>query len=534
MAGTNQVTWTDKVNTRTLPIPIINKIDDATVNELKNKHNALDTEMTDPTTGLKKVVEDLGTGKQDDLGITDETAYLLTPKPIQEGSTVETKYQTETDVEEKIAEEVPEPDEDNFETPLETNITYIKSLFAVKENFTVNFLRSAIHGSPLEPIYWKLTIDLLGAIAYNKVIINHSSLNVPEAFEKVWEEPTDSYVDETAMFAAQGAQLSGLVYNIGVVYWRYLGTTNGNITDYELVLHVVLKGDTYLSGVANLNVLSMEFLPIHQESTFLIPNCLVVTNTAYTNGNFDIAKPDLRMVVDAKFNENKVLTSDPTLVNSASLYAEDTNIYVTNPAEFQYNSLGGGDFSLQNSNISSSSLRGAVFITLSASLKKLMESQNKITVIAKLRRRSTSSDTGNLTIAGNFDSVNQLGWQFVITNVSTTPRYTFRAQNGSRNAGSTPATFAVNGNDNPFWCACVFDGNDVKFYQRSTERSQAFQEMTYLTNGLTSKNITGGFNDIRLQGENNTSTIDRQRDNYQMFIFFDTLTAAQVEALMID
>jgi hypothetical protein len=65
MAGTNQVTWTDKVNTRTLAIPIINKIDDTTVNQLKQKHNDLDTEMTDPATGLKKVVEDLGI----DLGV---------------------------------------------------------------------------------------------------------------------------------------------------------------------------------------------------------------------------------------------------------------------------------------------------------------------------------------------------------------------------------------------------------------------------------------------------------------------------------
>jgi hypothetical protein len=65
MSGTNQITFTDKVNTRTLPIPSQNKVRDVDLNEIKQEHNALDNIVTDPETGLVKVVEDLGTNKLD-------------------------------------------------------------------------------------------------------------------------------------------------------------------------------------------------------------------------------------------------------------------------------------------------------------------------------------------------------------------------------------------------------------------------------------------------------------------------------------
>jgi hypothetical protein len=55
MAGTNQITWENKVNTKTLDIPRINKIIDDDLNEIKTKFNALDTIVTDPVTGLEVV-----------------------------------------------------------------------------------------------------------------------------------------------------------------------------------------------------------------------------------------------------------------------------------------------------------------------------------------------------------------------------------------------------------------------------------------------------------------------------------------------
>jgi hypothetical protein len=42
-----------------------------------------------------------------------------------------------------------------------------------------------------------------------------------------------SYADQAAMIAAQGSQIAQYIYFDGTDYWEYLGTTNGDITDYR-------------------------------------------------------------------------------------------------------------------------------------------------------------------------------------------------------------------------------------------------------------------------------------------------------------
>jgi len=42
MAGQNQITWENKVNTKTIDVPRINKVIDDDMNEIKQKHNDLD------------------------------------------------------------------------------------------------------------------------------------------------------------------------------------------------------------------------------------------------------------------------------------------------------------------------------------------------------------------------------------------------------------------------------------------------------------------------------------------------------------
>lgn len=416
---------------------------------------------------------------------------------------------------------------------VESGVAYIDTLFLNNSTFTVNLKRGAIHGSPQLPIYWRLLIDLTDAKVGNQVTVHHCWIELPDAFRRIWETPTAIYANQADMIAAQGSQTIDLVYKSGATqYWRYLGTTDGDIGDYEPVPHIVFAGNAYLAGVDNLNVLTMDFVSLHEVSGHLIPNCLIVTNKAFTNGNLHTSKPVLDRIVDLNFNENKDLVADPTLLNSNPFFASEASVIVTNPSDATWNDYGGGNYSLQTANNSSSGSRSAVFIELTSALKKSMENINKITVICKIRRRSSLSNTTNMVIAGNFDSVNLKGWQFIITNVNSTPRYTFKAADGTRHAGSSPATFTPVANDNPFWCAAVFDGNDVKFYQKSAERGQAFQEMTYGTNNLTGKKIAGGFDQIRLAGENNTSTPERGRDTDDLKIFIAVLTSAQVDALM--
>jgi hypothetical protein len=44
-----------------------------------------------------------------------------------------------------------------------------------------------------------------------------------------------SYADQAAMIAAQGSQIAQYIYFDGTDYWEYLGTTNGDITDYRQI-----------------------------------------------------------------------------------------------------------------------------------------------------------------------------------------------------------------------------------------------------------------------------------------------------------
>ena len=59
MAGNNQITFEDKEDYKITNLPEKQKLVAANLNELKSKHNALDTIVTDPVTGLVKTVEDL-------------------------------------------------------------------------------------------------------------------------------------------------------------------------------------------------------------------------------------------------------------------------------------------------------------------------------------------------------------------------------------------------------------------------------------------------------------------------------------------
>jgi hypothetical protein len=349
MAGTNQVTWTDKVKTRTLPIPIINKIDDATVNELKNKHNALDTEMTDPTTGLKKVVEDLDNA-------------------------------------------IPEPDEDNFETPLDTNITYIKSLFGKKATFTFDFKRNTVHGINTLPIYQFLDIDLTDAIDENVVKVYHCGLVSPEVFQNIWDTPTATYVDQAAMIAAQGSQTAGLVYNIGTAYWRYLGTTLGTIADYQSVPPIVYSGDAYLTGVNNLNILTCRFLTVHKEGSFILENAILISNVSITGGNKDTNKPILELLINWQFNENNVVTENPNLTNSSFWATNGELTGEVSPASgAEYIDLGSGNFSLRTNTTNNSTTGGTPTIFLESTLFNRVMALGKFTFITRARRTSPSS-----------------------------------------------------------------------------------------------------------------------------------------------
>jgi hypothetical protein len=114
-----KVTFEDKVSIVTKPVPLINKVTDADMNQLKNKHNdtvdvleTIDGELTTAQEDILQLEQDVIDldgridEKQDDLGITDETTHLLTPKEIREGADPETKLITILDLPENDAKTI--------------------------------------------------------------------------------------------------------------------------------------------------------------------------------------------------------------------------------------------------------------------------------------------------------------------------------------------------------------------------------------------------------------------------------------------
>jgi hypothetical protein len=85
MAGTNQITWENKVNTKTLDIPRINKIIDEDLNEIKTKFNALDTIVTDPVIGIPAQSDQFTTNEENITSLA--TIYIKPELPIVDFST---------------------------------------------------------------------------------------------------------------------------------------------------------------------------------------------------------------------------------------------------------------------------------------------------------------------------------------------------------------------------------------------------------------------------------------------------------------
>jgi hypothetical protein len=139
------------------------------LNEIKQEHNALDNIVTDPVTGLVKVVEDLETSKED------------TENKVTDFSVVDdVKFPTTQAVEKYLDAEVPEPNENQI---IESGgIATIKTIFDRPSGVDVNFVINAIKGSPILPIYDNFTINessLIDQNIFNKWVFYFSCNTEP-------------------------------------------------------------------------------------------------------------------------------------------------------------------------------------------------------------------------------------------------------------------------------------------------------------------------------------------------------------------
>ena len=544
MAGTNQVTWTDKVNTRTLAIPIINKIDDTTVNQLKQKHNALDTEMTDPTTGLKKVVEDLGidlgiaesaiSTLETDLGIAETAITTLgtnkedaANKAIDFTVIDDVKFPTTQAVEIYVEEEVPEANDN--QVLINAGVADIVSIYDKSTVFTVSFQKSAEYGTKILPIYAFLSVNLTNARNLYQAVVRHSGLVEPTIFDNIWTTPSATYADQAAMIADQVSQTVGLVYNYGMNYWRYLGTVLGTIDDYEVVQNIIYTGDFYLTGVNNLNILTFTYKEFHGESTYRIKDAILVNNLAIPLGNEDPNKPVLELLINLQF-ENKDISIDPSIINN-SFYSQDMPALVSPNTNASYIDLGGGNFSLRTNTSNNNTTGGTPIIQLNSGLFRKMMSFGEVSVITKVRRTSSSSANECFVLAYT-DSTN--GFRMSIDSLNNRFRSRINATNYSGAGGS----FTVE-EDKWLEYSWVYSDadNEAIHYARSTDYTSPVTWGAKLTSAVAgSAPIVSSQTQISLNSEISANNVGK-RNNVEydyIIVVADKLPSAVLEDIHDD
>jgi len=104
-----------------------------------------------------------------------------------------------------------------------------KHIFSVNVDFSQRELLNAV----LQNLFQAPLVPIEGQVYYD------SFYNVPYYWNDnewiPWERPIHKkYTSEAEMIADQQYQLKQFIYYDGSVYWEYLGTTNGDITDYNI------------------------------------------------------------------------------------------------------------------------------------------------------------------------------------------------------------------------------------------------------------------------------------------------------------
>ena len=103
-----------------------------------------------------------------------------------------------------------------------------KHIFSVNVDFSQRELLNAV----LQNLFQAPLVPIEGQVYYD------SFYNVPHYWDEnewiPWQRPVHKdYVSQVSMIADQQYQLKKFIYFDGTSYWEYLGTTNGDISDYR-------------------------------------------------------------------------------------------------------------------------------------------------------------------------------------------------------------------------------------------------------------------------------------------------------------
>jgi hypothetical protein len=419
-----KVTFDDKVSIVTKPVPLINKVTDDDMNQLKNKHNdtvdvleTIDGELTTAQEDILQLEQDVIDldgridEKQDDLGITDETTHLLTPKEIREGAGAETKLITDAEAETKIDTKVPLPNTDQFNEDSD-NRAQIKGLSRVQTGSDVTFkLPISEFGKMDDPISDFTITDLLGFTPFN----------VSFAWIKAETEP---------VILSSGLTMGGTVS--------------------------VIKSGTFSTDPTKVNLVK-----------FTILNPLTINAEIQV---LDYSEPiDPLLFVWLDYNDtDKDLVADPTLINQ-SLYAADYVASIDNPSDAASIDLGSGNRALSTANHpTTAGSRAKHQVTVSVGGQEEWNPDGGISVTTRVKYGSFPTTT---SLCSNANEADNFGFRF-FTRSTANIGVKIGAVNYESGAGLLVADhyYDVGFSYNP--------STGLKVYYRSASNSVTFTELT--------------------------------------------------------
>jgi hypothetical protein len=327
MAGTNQITFTDKVNTRTLPIPSQNKVRDVDLNEIKQEHNALDNIVTDPVTGLVKVVEDIETALETST-INGQSLLAGDPITIQEGL-------TESEVIGVIEDEVPIGNSTQFGVDIEEK-TIIKALAVPKSGTVIDFKFAQNSFGTFEEPLSTFTFNLLLASPFNVSYALVTSASVPTPITNLNTNGTE-------------------------------GAT------------IFLSGDTFSTNIANINLLTFTYI----SDDYVNCENQVIVDGAPTNIDEDL-------LVFLNYTENTDFAINPVLLNE-SVYASDFVASVSNnQSDATSEDLGSGNRALLTGNSSTGTARSSHTIPVTTEAETIFNAGTGFTIVRRFSRNDTN------------------------------------------------------------------------------------------------------------------------------------------------
>jgi len=478
------------------------------------------------------------------------TDAFLVSKPVHEGTaSAGNKLLKRSEVEEKIGEEVAETNANQFN--VSAGVATIQSILDRFTAFTVSFASSGEHGSETDPIYHFLSVDRTNGRDKNQRIVYHCASLTPNILVAAKPiSPLSIYDNQAAMLAGQGSQVNGshYYYTGSTSAWRYNGVANGLISDYTEVVEIVgwqewgtrptwlfVTGDSYLTGVNNLNRLTFTFHKYWDDGTPFPPKNIVICSIKnITNGNEDTTKPDFSLLVQLNFDENSSPIDTNSIVNT-SIYSNDVDTTLQNPTAGTSYVLRGGKFVFRQTDVGGSgnfSVRSRLDFAL---MQRLHDSiTENFTIIAFMSWDGGADNLARPILATSTDDgVNRRGFNFRLL---STRVISFQCGNAARTSfTATTTSTEVIANDNTMYFFMlrvrrVGSVTHVNIYRQCTPKSLGWASIASITNGGLI-NAALGNNAYRLNADSATASAGRPSERNRLLLFNRDVPEADGQAL---